>query len=92
MSEIFRALVYLLCLGTAGTCAFLLWRSFRQSGARLLLWTGLCFGFLALNALAVILDMFIIQSISLQMPRLLLSLAAVGVLVGGLIWDMEEWS
>ena len=90
MSEVFRTLVYLLCFFTAGTCAFLLWRSYRATGARLLLWTGLCFGFLSLNAAMVIVDMLLISWMSFQFPRLLLSLAAVTVLVVGLIWDMDE--
>jgi len=90
MSELFRTLVYLLCFVTAGLCSFLLWRTYVQTGARLLLWSGLCFGLLAANALAVIFDMLIIQSVSLQFLRAALSMGAVAVLLFGLIWDLEE--
>jgi predicted ABC-type exoprotein transport system permease subunit len=90
LSEVVRTLVYLLCFATAAACAFLLWRSYVRTKVRLLLWSGLCFGFLAANALAVIFDILIIHWMSLQMLRLGLSFAAVGVLLYGLIWDMED--
>jgi len=90
MSELVRTLVYFLCFGTAGICAFLLLLNYARTRVRLLLWTGLCFGLLAANALAVIFDMLIIQSVSLQLLRAFLSLAAVTVMLFGLIWDMED--
>jgi len=90
VGEIFPAAVYLLCFGTSATCAWLLGRSYRHTGARLLMWSALCFVFLALNNLFVILDLLVIKDISLQIPRLLLSLAAVCVLLFGFIWDIEE--
>ncbi|HEY6917583.1 MAG TPA: DUF5985 family protein [Allosphingosinicella sp.] len=90
MFDIFRTFVYLLCFGTAGLCAWLLARSYMRTGARLLLWSALCFGLLAANAFAVILDVLVIHWLNLQMLRLGLSLAAVGVLLFGLIWDMGE--
>lgn len=91
MAEGFPALVYLLCFATSTACAWLLWRSYGRTGARLLLWSGLCFVLLALNNLVVVFDLLVIGSdISLQIPRLLLSLSAVGVLLFGFIWDVEE--
>jgi len=91
MADGFPALVYLLCFATSAACAWLLWRSYGRTGARLLLWSGLCFVLLALNNLVVVFDLLVIGSdISLQIPRLLLSLSAVGVLLFGFIWDLEE--
>ena len=52
MSEIFATIVYLLCFVTSLACAWLLGRSFLRNGTRLLLWSAICFGFLALNNLA----------------------------------------
>ena len=90
MSGAFQTLVYLLCFLTSAACGVLLARSFARTGARLLLWSAAAFGLLALNNLLVILDLVLIKEISLQLPRLLLSLCAVGVLLIGFIWDLEE--
>ena len=90
MPEIFPAIVYLLCFATSAACAWLLARSYRQSGARLLLWSGLCFLFLAFNNLVVVFDMLILPQFDLRAVRLLLALAAVSILLFGYIWDLEE--
>lgn len=86
----FPTLVYTLCFLTSSACAWLLARSYRRSGARLLLWSALCFVFLALNNLVVILDLLVLSDADLRVTRLALSLAAVGVLLFGFIWDLEE--
>ena len=90
MTAWFPAIVYLLCFATSATCALLLGRSYRRSGMRLLLWSAACFALLALNNLFVIVDLLLIESIDFQLVRLALSLGAVGVLLFGFIWDMEE--
>lgn len=90
MGEVFPAAVYLLCFATSTACAVLLARNYTRTRARLLLWSALCFGFLALNNLAVIFDLLLVTGLSFQILRLLLSLCAVGVLLFGFIWDMEE--
>lgn len=90
MNEVFPAIVYLLCFATSAACAWLLMRSYRISGARLLLWSGLCFLFLAANNLVVVLDLLILRDLDMRMPRLLLSLAAVSILLFGFVWDLEE--
>ena len=90
MAELFPATVYLLCFGTSSACAWLLGSNYRRTGTRLLLWSALCFSFLAVNNLLVVVDMLIIRQIDFQLPRLLLSLAAVAVLLFGFIWDLED--
>lgn len=90
MAEIFPAAVYLLCFATSAACAWLLARNFTRTGARLLLWSALCFTLLAFNNLFVILDLLVIETMSFQIPRLILSLGAAGVLLFGFIWDIEE--
>lgn len=90
MSAYVPATVYLLCFLTSSTCAALLGRSYRRSGMRLLLWSGLCFTFLALNNLFVILDLLVVRSVDLGLVRQLLSLAAVGILLFGFIWNTED--
>jgi hypothetical protein len=86
----FPALVYLLCFLTSSTCALLLARSYRRTGARLLLWSALCFLLLAANNFVVILDLLVLPTIDFRLARLLLSLSAVGVLLFGFIWDLED--
>ncbi len=90
MAEVFPTAVYLLCFLTAGACSLLLARTYWRTGMRLLLWSSLCFLFLAANALVVILDMLVMKDIDLSLVRTALSLAAVGVLLFGFIWDRED--
>jgi len=84
------AAVYLLCFATSTGCALLLARGYLRSRARLLLWSSLCFAFLALNNLMLVLDLLVWPELDLQTVRLALSLAGVGVLIFGFIWDQEE--
>lgn len=84
------AIVYLLCLATCLTCAVLLGRSYSRSKAKLLFWSAICFSLLALNNLTVVIDILLIRSIDFQLPRLLFSLAAIGTLLFGFIWNGEE--
>ena len=90
MAPIFSAAVYLLCFLTSAACAVLLARSYRRTSARLLLWSALCFLFLAANNLVVILDLLMLPTVDFRLTRLVLALAAVGVLLFGFIWDVED--
>jgi hypothetical protein len=89
MGTYFPSAVYLLCFVTSSACVLLLARSYRRTGARLLLWSALCFGLLALNNLVVIFDLLVLPDRDFRLARLLLSLGAVGVLLFGFIWDRE---
>ena len=90
MAPSFPAAVYILCLLTSGACAYLLARNYRRTGTRLLMWSALCFFLLALNNGVVFLDALVLPEIDLAVPRLVLSLAAVSVLLFGFIWDLEQ--
>ncbi len=90
MQDIFPTIVYLLCFATSAACAWLLGRSYRLSGARLLLWSSFCFLFLAANNLLLIIDLLVLADWDMRIARLLLSLAAVSLLLFGFIWDLEE--
>jgi hypothetical protein len=81
------AVVYLLCAVAAFICAVLLLRAYRRTGARLLLWSGLCFGFLTLNNVLVAVDLVIFPDVDLFMLRNLSALAGVVALLYGLIWE-----
>jgi hypothetical protein len=89
--ELFPTAVYLLCFATSSACAFLLWRSYRRTGTRLLMWSALCFLLLAANNMLVVVDLVLLpNAVTLQLPRVVVSLSAVAVLLFGFIWDMEE--
>jgi uncharacterized protein DUF5985 len=90
MAELFPAVVYVLCFLTSGACAWLLGRSYRENGTRLLFWSSICFGFLAANNLVLVFDLVVVPSLDLRIIRLLLALAAVFALIWGFIWQLEE--
>jgi hypothetical protein len=92
VGAIFPAIVYVLCFLTSAACAWLLGRSYRRSKVPLLLWSGICFFFLAANNLVLVLDLVIWpeREVDLRLPRLLLALAAVASLIWGFIWEIGE--
>ncbi|HEY8434792.1 MAG TPA: DUF5985 family protein [Sphingomicrobium sp.] len=92
MGDVFPTAVYILCFLTSAACAWLLGRSYRASGAPLLLWSSVGFVFLALNNLALVLDLVVwpIREVDLRLPRLLLALAAACSMLFGFIWRVEE--
>lgn len=79
-------LVYLLCALTSTLCAVLLIRSYRLQPTRLLLCSSLCFVGLALNNLLLFVDLVIVPTIDLEIWRSLLAVAALTLLLVGLIW------
>lgn len=90
VQDFFPAAVYVLCFLTSSACAWLLGRSYLKTRTRLLLWSSVCFLLLAGNNLLLVLDLLVIPDVNLRIGRLLLSLAAVSVLLFGFIWDLEE--
>lgn len=83
-----RSAVYILASLTNLACALLLLRAYRAVGRRLLLWSGLCFAGLALSSAMVFVDLVVFPEIDLYLYRLLISVAAMSLLIYGLI--MEE--
>ena len=87
--EALKIAIYVLCLLTSAACAYLLLRGYFRSRTRLLFWSGLCFMFLALNNVAVILDILVLPGANLQIFRHAASLVAVTTLLVGLVWETE---
>jgi hydrogenase/urease accessory protein HupE len=83
------SMIYSLCAIAALLCALLLLRAYHRGGYRLLLWSGLCFVGLTLNNLALVVDKIFIPDVDLSILRTSLALAAMTVLIYGLIWDAE---
>ena len=91
MTDIFPTIVYLLCFVTSLACVWMLGRSYVHSGTRLLLWSAVCFAFLALNNLALVLDLVVWpDSVDLRLLRISLALAAVVSLIWGFVWEVGE--
>jgi hypothetical protein len=79
--------VYILCMLTSAVCAYLLLKSYRSTRTRLLLWSSLCFVGLALNNLLLFADLVVVPTVDLSIWRNLSALAALSILVFGLVWD-----
>ena len=81
------SIVYLLCAAAALGCAVLLLRAYRRVGARLLLWSGICFGFLTLNNALVAVDIVLLPGVDLFVVRNLSALAGIVALLYGLVME-----
>jgi hypothetical protein len=83
-------LIYSLCALTSLTCLVLLWRSYAATGARLLFWSAACFLLLTVNNVLLVLDKVVFPAeVDLSMWRLVAALAAVLLLLFGLIWEED---
>lgn len=79
--------VYVLCAATSVLCAVLLASSYRRQRSRLLLWSMLCFALLAVNNLLLVVDLMLVPSVDLSLLRSGSALAALLLLLVGLIWE-----
>jgi hypothetical protein len=84
-----EGLVYLLCAATAGICGGLLFRGFRRSGTRLLLWCGLFFLSLTAENIILFVDLVLVPNTDLFPVRTSIALIGVTCLLIGLIWDVR---
>ena len=85
----FEAIVYFLCFLSSTLCFYLLLSGFRRQHERLLLWSSLCFGLLALNNLLVFVDIILLPDLDLVPFRSLTALGAGALLLYGFIWEIE---
>jgi hypothetical protein len=90
MTNLAAYAVYVLCFVTSSACAALLLRAWFQVRSRLLLWTAVCFVFLALNNLGLVLDMVVFPNVCLRILRRAPAIAAIAVLLYGFIWEIER--
>jgi hypothetical protein len=83
-------LIYSLCALTSFTCLVLLWRSYTATRARLLFWSAACFLLLTVNNVLLVLDKVVYPvEVDLSLWRLEAALAAVLLLLFGLIWGED---
>lgn len=83
------AVIYTLCALAALACACLLLQAYVRNGYKLLLWSGICFVGLSLNNLILVLDKLILLDQDLSLWRSGFALAAMSLLLYGMIWDAE---
>jgi hypothetical protein len=82
-------LIYSLCALTSLACFLLLWRSYAANRSRLLFWSALCFLMLTVNNVLLVLDKIVLPDVDLTAWRLGAALAAVLLLLFGLVWEEE---
>ncbi len=82
-------IIYLLCAVTSFACAFLLFRGYRRTSVRLLLWSGLCFTGFFINNIILIIDLRLLPEQDLSVIRSLPLLAGISCLLYGLIAESK---
>lgn len=84
------SLIYGLCSLTSALCAWLLFQAHGRLKYRLLFWCGLFFAVTTFNNLLLVVDKVVFPTeIDLSVMRYLVSLAALAVLLRGLIFEVE---
>jgi hypothetical protein len=81
--------VFLLCAATCLLCTVLLFRAYKRTRVRLLMWSGLCFFGLMLDNLMLYADTQVFPDVPLVIWRKVPGLIAVLLLLYGLIWESE---
>lgn len=82
--------IFILCAIMSTVCSIALMRGYRESKTKLLFWSALCFGFLALNNLFLCVDLLVFPAMDLNGPlwRNFLSTIAGVLLLYGLIEEL----
>jgi hypothetical protein len=79
--------VYLGCAITSLACALLLLAAYRRQRARLLLWSCVCFAWLAVNNVLLVVDRVLVSDVDLSLARVASALIGLVTLLYGLIYD-----
>ena len=82
-------LIYTLCALTCLMAAVLLTRGYRRTHFRLLFWSALCFLMLFVSNGLNVIDRISPPQIDFSPARLATALAAVALIVFGLIWERD---
>jgi len=81
--------VFLLCAATSVACAILLYRGYRTSHSRLLLWSSLCFVGLSFNNVLLFVDRVVVPAADLSMVRGVIGVVALMLLLFGLVQEFK---
>lgn len=82
--------VYLGCAITSLACALLLLAAYRRQRARLLLWSCVCFAWLAVNNVLLVVDLVLVSDVDLSLARVASALVGLVTLLYGLIYDGQR--
>lgn len=82
--------VYVLTFFTTAVCAGLLLRGYFRTKKALLLWSGLCFGGLAVSNFLVFVDLILLPQKDLYLLRLFAAASGMALLMYGLIWESKS--
>lgn len=82
-------IIYILCVLTSLTAMFLLLRSYRYNGSRLLLWSAIAFVAFALNNLLLFADIVLLPNVDLRPLRTVTAFAGVAILLYAFIWESD---
>jgi hypothetical protein len=88
--EAFQFSLFLLAALTSGACMVLLFRGYARTGARLLLWSALCFIVLTANNVLLFFHTIVFPTqVDLRLFRLMAALAGIACLLYAFIWEAE---
>jgi hypothetical protein len=82
--------VYIFGVVVTLCCGVLLRRAYRAVRKRLLLWSAICFYFLALSNVLVFLDLVVFPNVDLYRLRLITAAVGMLILLYGLIWEGDK--
>lgn len=82
--------VYVGCAITSLACAALLLAAYRRQRARLLLWSCICFAWLAVNNVLLVVDLVLVTDVDLSIARVGSALIGLATLLYGLIYDGQR--
>jgi hypothetical protein len=87
--DVFRAVLYVVSVVSSGACAVLLFRAYRCRPVRLLMWSGVCFAALTLNAIGVFVDLVVFPQIDLRLVRQIPAAIGLMCLLYGHLCDAD---
>jgi hypothetical protein len=80
--------VYILCALMSGFCAFMLMRGYLRYRQRLMFWSTLCFAFLVVSNILLVVDLAIYPEFpDLSVVRTIPTVIGIGLMLFGLIWE-----
>jgi Family of unknown function (DUF5985) len=82
--------VYVGCAMASLACALLLLAAYRRQRARLLLWSCVCFAWLAVNNVLLVVDLVLVDDVDLSIARVGSALIGLVTLLYGLIYDSQR--
>jgi hypothetical protein len=84
--DMFKVILFLLAIATSLACTALLFRGYMQCRVRMLLWSALCFVFLAANNVLLFVDLVVLpDSVDLRAVRHATALVGLSFLLYGFI-------